>query len=133
MIFHANHAIKVKNYKNVVIASGDTNLFVCELFHFGRWIYSMLQELWTVAGKSNAKFAVPVHTIFDQLHTEVEDILPAMNALTSCDTTSKVGKKVSGLQAAIEEGQKPHFDFGKGEFFENKITMAEHFLKKSYN
>ena len=130
MMFHTNHVIKVENYKNLVIASGDINVFVCALYHFGLWIYSGLKELWIVAGKSNAKFTIPVHTIFDELDTEVVDNLPAMHALTGCDTTSKVRKKVSGLQAAIEEGQKLLFDFGRGELLENMIAMVEYFLTK---
>ena len=43
MMFHANHAIIVENYKNLVIASGDTDVFVCALYHFGCWIYSGLK------------------------------------------------------------------------------------------
>ena len=36
MMFHANHAIRVENYKNLVIASGHTDGFVRALYHFGR-------------------------------------------------------------------------------------------------
>ena len=80
------------------------------LYHFGLCIYFGLKELWIVAGKNNAKFAIPEHTILDQLDTDVVDILPAMHALIGSDTTSKVGTKTSGLQRAIEEGQKLLFD-----------------------
>ena len=52
-----------------------------------------------------------------------------MHALTSCDTTSKVEIKASGLQAAIKEGQKRLFDFGRGELLEN-ITAMTIFLDK---
>ena len=45
MMFHANHAIKVENYKNFVIASRDTDVFVRALYHFGGWTYSRLKEL----------------------------------------------------------------------------------------
>ena len=68
--------------------------------------------------------------MFDDLDTEVADILPAMHALTGCDTTSKVGAKASRLQAAIEESQKILSDFGRGELSENMTAMAEYFLKK---
>ena len=60
MMFHADHAIKFENYKNLVIASGDTNGSVCTLYHFSPWIYSGLKELWIVAVKRNTKFAIPV-------------------------------------------------------------------------
>ena len=111
-----------------MIASGYTEVFVYALYHFSLCIYLGLKELWIVAGKSNAKFAIPVHTILDQLDTDVVDILPAMHALTGSDTTSKVGTKASGLQRAIEEGQKLLFDLWRGELSENMIPMAEYFL-----
>ena len=113
-----------------MIASGDTDVFVCALYHFGHWIYSGLKKLWIIARNSNAKFAISVRTIFDDLDTEVVEILPAMHALTCCDTTSKVWTKSAGLQAAIEEGQKLLFDFGRGELLDNMIAMAEYFLTK---
>ena len=53
-----------------------------------------------------------------------------MHALTCFDTTSKVGTKASGLQAAIEEGQKLLFDFERGELSEIMIAIAEYFLTK---
>ena len=130
MMFHVNHAIKAENYKNLVIASGDTDVFVCALYHFGRWIYSGLKELSIIAGESNVKFAILVRTIFDQLDTEVADILPAMHVLTDCHTTSNVETKASGLEAAIEEGQKLLFDFERGELSEKMIPMVEYFLTK---
>ena len=68
-MFHANHAIRVENYKNLVIASGHTDGFMCALYHFGRWIYSGLKKLWIVAGKSNAKFVYPsTHHIWRVRH-----------------------------------------------------------------
>ena len=93
LMFHTNLAIKNKSYKNLVIVSGDTNIFVCVLYHFGRSIYSGLKELWIITGKSNIKCAIPEHTIFDKLDKEIVDILGAMHALTYCDTTSKVGER----------------------------------------
>ena len=86
-----------------------------------------MKELWIVAGKSNPKFAIPVHTKFDEVDTEVVDILPAMHAPTGCDTTSKVGTKASELQPGIEEGQKLFFDFGRGKLIENMIAIVEYF------
>ena len=112
------------------MASGDTDVLVCALYHFGRWIFSELKEPWIVVGKSSAKFSIPVHTMFGELDKEVLESLPAMDALTGCDTTSKVGSKASRLQVAIEEAQKMLFDFGRGELSENMIAMAEYFLTK---
>ena len=96
--FIVNHAIKVENYKDLVITLRDADVFVCALYYFSRWIYSGLKKLWIVAGKSISKFAIPVHTI------------PVMHALTDCNTRSKVGTKASEMQVAIEEGQKLLFE-----------------------
>ena len=85
-MFHTNLAITNKS-------SGDTNIFVCVLYHFGRSIYSGLKELWIITGKSNLKCAISEHTIFDKLDKEIVDILGAMHALTCCDTTNKVGER----------------------------------------
>ena len=71
-----------------------------------------------------------VHTIFEELDTEVVHILPAMHPLTGCETTKKVGIKASGQQAAIEQGQKLLFDFGRDDLLVNMIPMAEYFLTK---
>ena len=53
-----------------------------------------------------------------------------MHALTGCDATSKVATEASGPQAAIEEGQKLLFDFGRGELLQKMIAMAEYFFTK---
>ena len=45
IFFHANHAIKIKNYGSVVIASPDTDTFVSALHNFCKLKYFDLEEL----------------------------------------------------------------------------------------
>ena len=51
IFFHANHAIKIRNYGSVVIASPDTDIFVSALHRFCKLKYFDLKELWFVSGR----------------------------------------------------------------------------------
>ena len=128
MMFHLNHAIKVDKFQKVVIASPDTDVFICSVYHFNHWIYFNLEELWVVSGRSNAVVATPVHNIANELDSNVIDVLPAVHALTGCDTTSKVGSKLSALQAATRCGYELLFSFGNSEISNEMILSAERFL-----
>ena len=96
MMFHLNYAIQV----DTISKRPDTDVFICSVYHFNRWIYFNHEELWDVSGRSNAVADTPVHNIGNQLDNNVIDVLPAVHALTDCDTTSKAGSKFA-LQAAI--------------------------------
>ena len=50
------------------------------------------------------------------------------DALTGCDTTSKVGSKLSALQAASRCGYELLFSFGNSEISNEMILSAERFL-----
>lgn len=82
MMYHANQSIKEECFEKVIIASSDTDVFVCALYHFNRWIYSGLKELWVVSGKSGTTMAFPIHQLALKLESDVIDILPAVHALT---------------------------------------------------
>ena len=83
MLFHRNHAIKVGNFKKIVIASPDTDVLVNAIHHFSRWVYLDLKELWITGGKKGAqKQAVPIHTLVEELDEDMVEILPALHALT---------------------------------------------------
>ena len=45
ILFHANHAIKVNDFKKIIIASPDTDVFVNVIHHFSSWIFSDIKEL----------------------------------------------------------------------------------------
>ena len=59
-----------------------------------------MQELWILKGQGTLKRSVPVHDLLDKMDSSVIDILPAVHALSGCDTTSKVGTKRQALRFA---------------------------------
>ena len=61
-----------------------------------------LQELWFISGRSESKSVVPIHALVGSMEPDLIEILPAIHALTGCNTTSKVGTK----RKAIKEGNK---------------------------
>ena len=44
-LYHINHAIKEDHHGRVMVASPDTDVLVCLVHHFNRWIYSGLNEV----------------------------------------------------------------------------------------
>ena len=53
-------------------------------------------------GNQKTKKTVPVHLLVDQLGNSLVSCLRAIHALSGCDSTSKVGPKVSGLKASMD-------------------------------
>ena len=82
-------------------------------------------------GLSTRTFSIP--KISDTLETDVISVLPAIHALSSCDTTSKIGGKKTALEV-VEGGLSESLSkFGKQPLSERQISNAEHFLVKCYN
>ena len=50
IMFHINHAVKVDKFSKVVIASFDTDVFVCALYYFSCWMHSGLDESRIIRG-----------------------------------------------------------------------------------
>ena len=77
-------------------------------------------------GKRKTKKIVPIHLLVDELDNGLVSCLPAIHALSGCDSTSKVGPKLSGLKASMDlsllEG------FGVEELSPQIISDAEKFL-----
>ena len=128
LLFHINHCVNVHKFTKIVIASSYTDVFVNALYHYSRWVYFDLKELWVVNGKSATRTAFPIHELVDIMDTNVIDVLPAVHALTGCDTTSKVGTNPAAFKAAIKCGYEQLLSFGKGEITDEMIYSAEKFL-----
>ena len=67
-----------KTLKSVIIASGDTDVFVCWIYHFNRWIYHALKEMWIVSGKSGSATVCPIHQLAEQLGSNVAIYCPQL-------------------------------------------------------
>ena len=128
IMFHVNHAVKIGNFRSIAIASPDTDVLVAAIHHYNKFIYFDLEELWFISGKSESRTVLPIHDLVNEIDTDFIDILPAIHALTGCDTTSKVGTK----KKAIKKGNKNAYNllcyFGKNEISESMIADAEKFL-----
>ena len=61
-------------------------------------MYGNLQELWMFCGKGETARALPLHELATKLETTLVDMLPALHALTGCDTTSKICCKNTALK-----------------------------------
>ena len=127
IIYHINHAVKVERFSRIIVASGDTDVFICLLYHFSNWKKANLKELWVLCGQGNTTRAVPLHNKNDCLDLSVINILPAIHALTGCDTTSKIGTKKSALLNA-ERFSEQLQSFDKIPIDDKMISSAEIFL-----
>ena len=130
IFFHANHAIKVGKYSSVVIASPDTDIFVAATHHFNKLKYFNLEELWFVSGRSDSRTVFPIHDLADDLVPDLAEVLPAIHALTGCDTASKVGTKSRAVKEGANNGYDLLYSFGREELSVQMIADAEKFLLK---
>ena len=127
-MFHVNHAVTVENFKRIIVASADTDVFVCLMCHFSRWMHFDLTEIWDLGGQGATSRAILVHDFAERIGQSVRDILPAAHALTGCDTTSKVVAKKAALKAAECTGSEFLSGFGKEPLSDDTIAAAGKFL-----
>ena len=95
MLFHEDHAIKIENFKQIIIVSPDTDVLVSAVHHFSCWVFSDLKELWIIGGKKGTqRQALPVHTLVDKLDGDVVGmLLPALHALTAISEFQQFAKE----------------------------------------
>ena len=99
IMFHINYDVVKHGVQSVLVDSPDTDVFVNLIFHLNKtW---QLQKLYMKLGNRKTKKSVPVHLLVDQLDNGLVLCLPAIHALSGCDSTSMVGPKVSGLTASM--------------------------------
>jgi len=137
LLYHINHTIKVENYDRVLVASTDTDVFVCLVHHFNRWIYLGLNEIWMIGGQGHTKRYIAIYDIVEPIPQELSDVLPAVHSLTGCDTTSKISTKYTAINTVSREYYHLLTEFGKSEMNDRMNHNAEeylvHYLNKSAN
>ena len=79
----------------MALLSGDTDVFVCLL----SWRDLGLRELWLICNSGMRRVILPLHDICSALGNNLIKCLPAVHALTGCDTTSKIATKSAALNA----------------------------------
>ena len=118
--------LSLSEWSFTICDSPDTDVFVNLFFHVNKtW---QLQKLYIKLDNRKTKKTVPVHLLVDQLDNGLVACLPAIHALSGCDSTSKVGPKVS-MDLSLLEG------FGVEELSPQMTSNAERFpvsrLKKT--
>ena len=78
IMFHINQAVVVDYLQRVIVASSDTDVFVCLVYHFGHWMHFDLKELWMLSALAHSSRAVPLHQLVHKIDTNVIDVLPAV-------------------------------------------------------
>ena len=101
MMFHVYQSVTTENFETVIIASGDTDVFVCLIYHFNRWIYRGFKEMWIVSGKSGSITVFLIHQLAEQLDSNVADILPEIHALTGFHFTIEQNSSFNSLFSLI--------------------------------
>ena len=124
IMFHLNHAVKREHFSFAHVMTADTDIFVCLMYHFLNWRMHGLQDLWFHHNGS----ASPLHESVESLPIEVVRVLPAIHALTGCDTTSKVGTKLQAFNAAHKSEHFILAEFGNGVLNDSMMLSAERFL-----
>ncbi|KAG1670900.1 hypothetical protein GQR58_016621 [Nymphon striatum] len=95
------------------------------------WHDSGLDELWVLVGQGNTSRAIPIHDLAVEMPSILVSVLPAVHALTGCDTTSKVSTKYAAFKVAEQGGSDLIKDFGKLKFTNDMEHRAETFLSSA--
>ena len=123
----------VKTFHDLAIALTamiTTDVLVCLLYHFStNWRYRGLTELWLIRNTGVKRSILPLHDICTALDDDLVKCLPALHALTGCDSTSKVSTKLSALNIIREqENRSMILGFDGPHLTDDAIEMAESFL-----
>ncbi|KAJ8874124.1 hypothetical protein PR048_024965 [Dryococelus australis] len=123
LCLHVHHAV-AGNAEYIIIASSYTDVCVCVVYHFFK---SFKKEgLSELRGQGNTSRVVPIYKLVEDLDNSTIEILPALRAITGCDTTSKFGTKLT----ALKHGKLSHLlqTFGKTDLCDVMMYDAEEFL-----
>lgn len=102
MILHAIHADKTFGESGIkgriIVKSPDTDVLILCIHYFPSMQHT--QELWfhtgSITNTMDGRRFIPVHSICSILNPVLCNILPAVHAITGCDTTSslfRIGKR----------------------------------------
>ena len=91
---HANHVIKIINYDHkVLLLHLLTQIQLYPHYIISVNSSSLIWKLWFVTGRGNSRTFFPIHDLATDLDSDLVEVLPAIHALTRCDTANKVGIK----------------------------------------
>ena len=120
------------NPTTITLLSGDTDVFVSLLYHFSiNWKQQGLIELWLIRNSGVKRSILPLHAMCSTLKSDLLKCLPALHALTGCDTTSKISTKLSAVNNVLKpDDASLILNFDCQPLTETAMEMAELFLVK---
>jgi hypothetical protein len=93
LVLHAHHASS--DHSQVIVQSPDTDVAVICMHTYTSM---KCKELWLLTGVKEKRRYIPIHKIVSEVGPGICKALPALHALTGCDTTSSlsgIGKKTA--------------------------------------
>ncbi|KAL4720666.1 hypothetical protein ACJJTC_019395 [Scirpophaga incertulas] len=96
---HIFQAVKQNMQTEIIILSPDTDIFVLGIYFWHKIEKLGCRGLWFEGSRKKNRF-LGCHLAAKSLGENVCNVLPALHALTGCDTTSRVGTKKQMLSAA---------------------------------
>lgn len=98
MFGHIFHAVKIK-LGHIIIICADTDVFILGIYFWNKLARLGCLGLW-FDGSYKKKFISGCHLAAQSLGENICGILPALHALSGCDSTSRFGSKKNALNAA---------------------------------
>ena len=126
IMIHIDNSLRSSTgFKNIVIASADTDVMVSVLYHYhSTWKFIQGSKIWCY---NKLGCVTPIHDLYLNLaKPELVSVLPAMHALNGCDTVSKLGSKVAPI--SLTGSFYLIAQFGKAPMTIEMISNAERFL-----
>ena len=126
----------------IIVKSPDTDVLVLCVHYFSK--FRSTKEMWIqtgiVTGTTDLRRFIPVHEICHNIAQEIQTVLPAIHALTGCDSTSAFfGKgKSTVLKVALEnldviQSLKKMASASTSADFEEAISAAQQFVVLLYD
>lgn len=101
MFVHIFHGARIQS-AHIIIISADTDVFVLAVY-FWKYLANIgCLGLW-FNGSHTKKCFLGCHLAAESLGENICNILPALHAVSGCDTTSRFGSKMQWLKAASED------------------------------
>ncbi|KAG5898377.1 hypothetical protein JTB14_015808 [Gonioctena quinquepunctata] len=101
MFCHMFHSVRIQS-AHIIIISADTDVFILGIY-FWKYLANIgCLGLW-FDGSHTKKYFLGCHLAAESLGERICDILPALDAISVCDTTSRFDSKMQCLKAASED------------------------------
>ena len=102
---------------------------MCVMYHFVvNWSHLGLDELWLIPNSGLKHSILPLKKICQTLGENLIKCLPALHALTGCNTTSNIATKLAALTAIRNPKNLPLLaNFNSPQLTDHEIKLAETF------